>query len=295
MEVIELDRFINIRNLNRDCTVQLRNKAQELFENYKCFRENEYTSIKKWKNTSKIEAKSRPKIGVKEISIEMMGKKEFLSLMNKLSDKNKNSLIKNFIVRDSCVKIYVSISWDMMLRSPEYQNIYFDLLNYIKDKIKDSSLLFNELNKICEDTVIEKKWLPPENTLEDNDYDEFCDFVKWKKRIISTSKAFVMLTNRGWIEYKSIVGPLITNILDELNILLKSGGCKITDSLLEQLLILIDIIQSQQEDHIIEFMKVWIPMSDTLKPSTKFKLLDLKDIFERKMKNLFRVHKKHGL
>jgi len=277
---------------------QFEKKAKYLIDTYKCFTESDKCVPPKWLKKKTVEFKTntveRKKIGTKELSIEAITRKEFLSLMNKLTLNNKQSILKNVasIIRKDYTSLYIDIIWDLMQRAPEFRTVYYEVF-----KLLDNTILIDKWLSIWDTYYNNKNWIPCDEILNDNeDYDEFCDFVKWKKRALAAINIWIMLYEKNIIGIH-IIELLIKEIVSDCSnqiehyILNQNINIKKLDVLLEQILILINFTKTDQDDHFIELIKKWIPRADSLKPSTRFKLYDINDTLQGKMKSVYRVRK----
>lgn len=269
-------------------------KAKFLVDTYKCFTESDKFVPNKWANRkNRFEAKpiERPRIGNKELSIEAITRKEFMSLMNKLTLNNKNTILKSLknMIRLEYTDLYIDIIWDLMQRASDFRNIYFEVL-----KLFNEENLTKKWNDIWNTYYVHRSWMPTEQILNDNeDYDEFCDFIKWKKRAIAAMYVWILLYEKGIID---IIDILIREIVNDCMIEFNKVNYnpKKADSLLEQILILVNFTKTEKDDHIIELVKKWLPRAEELKPSSRFKLYDINDHLEKKMKSVYRV-KRSGI
>lgn len=267
-------------------------KVKFLVETYKCFTESDKFVPNKWGHRKKhfdaaTKAAERPRIGVKELSIEAITRKEFMSLMNKLTVNNKNTILKSLknMIRLEYTDLYIEIIWDLMQRASEFRNIYFEVL-----KIFSTESLIKKWNNLWDAYYVQRSWMPAEHILNDNeDYDEFCDFVKWKKRAIASIHVWIMLYEKGIVAI-NIIDTLIKEIVNDCTQEFEkvNYNTKKSDSLLEQILILVNFTKTEQDDHIIELIKKWLPLVDKLKSSSRFKLYDINEHLDKKMKSVYR-------
>ena len=307
---------------------QFEKKAKYLLDTYKCFTESDKCVPPKWIQKKKnleykqqFEKVERKKIGSKELSIESITRKEFMSCMNKLTLTNKNIVLKNIgnIIRKDYTALYIDILWDLMQRAPEFRNIYFEVF-----KLLDTQQMMEKWATIWDSYYNKKSWLPAPEILNDNeDYDEFCDFVKWKKRALASIHVWIMLYQKGILE-NYIINQLIKEIVSDCNIEFENivekqsdavatdvgasdvgssdvgagvevvevvTSVKKVDVLLEQIIILINFTKTEQDDYFIELIKKWLPKSDKIKSSTRFKLYDINEILQGKMKSVYKVRK----
>jgi hypothetical protein len=294
MTSISLDTFYSCqRNIN-DSGI-FKEKAKNLINTYKCFTDTSNNFRERVNNKGKAfvpvvtERPEKIKIGSRELSREYLAKKEYMSLMNKLSDQNKKQINNMFkaIIREDCYKLYIEMTWDMMLRFPEFQKLYFDLIKILYDYFENKTDFINIWMTIINDYESLKKWIPSDDILDDKDYDEFCDFQKWKKRAVASLSAIKLLSIKEWIPIhiiKNISDKLLNTCKEYLKI--SNGiGCKVLDSLLDQLIIVYDNIEDKL---IVDFINESL-MDVNIRSSSKFKLLDIKEKVEIKLSTTYKV------
>jgi hypothetical protein len=284
------DRVIQLNNENIVRSEQLCAKAKFLLDNYKCFNEQEQRPVKWNRATAKSidNTATRVKIGVRDLSIEAVARKEFMAMMNKLTELNKSKIIKNIkaILRKECSYIYIPIIWDLMQRAPEFKKMYLE----VSEMIAENN---NTWHEIWNDYYAKRSWLPSDQLLLDTDYDEFCDYVKWKKRALAALQVLLMLHSKNILP--DLLDKLIPEIVEDCNVsLLDQENVKKSDAILEQMLIIINYTTTDQDDYFCEFIKKWLPVAQDLKASSRFKIYDINAIIEGKMKYVFKVRKRTG-
>jgi hypothetical protein len=214
------DNFINKSNIT------------EVISNYKCFTESDDTyyfkkHYKKNKFTNGKSNKERPRIGNQDISKEAIITKDFQGLLNKLSKSNYSTILisieKQFI--EDNLFIYIEILWKYFQKQPNYQDLYINILDNIYELIKndDTRKQFNQYwkNKWVNfinnnEWIISKQMI--KDSLNDNEnegYDEFCDYVKEKKRLIAVAQSWARMYNSNYIQdIDTFIVHLIESIIN---------------------------------------------------------------------------------
>lgn len=257
--------------------------ANDMKKLYKCF--NDDNSDRRYPCKAppqKNYYQERVRIGNRVLSKEMIARKEFMMYANKLSVQNKDTIVKSFkgYIRKECIDIYVTMIWDLMLRAPEYQELYM----YFISSILDEPLLSSKLKTIYLTYINDRFWYPPKTVDLNEDYDEFCDFVKWKKSAISAIKAWCLIVNKNLLVKNSlndITEHLITDLEKELSSVIEGEliGNRIIDTLLEQLLTLLKI-ENVKNENVATFLKECLSKRESFKSSTKFKLFDIEKVLQ---------------
>lgn len=302
-----LNQFLHIYD-EVDISTALNDKAEQLRINYNCFqmhyedekylnnngnnrwhrngnvnKNNDNNSVPKIQRTDKI------KIGNKDLSRESIARKDFLALMNKLSEQNKSAIQQTLkqVFREDCLDIYLQIMWDQMQRCSDFHHLHLSILKTIHSLITTPDLWAKKWIELWNKYISSSSWKPKLELLEDDDYDEFCDFVKWRKRAITAIQAWKLLAKYKWISnVESILIPKIFN--DLMNAMICSpNGDKLMDVYLDELLCL--IVDLNIDKHLPAYLQCLQNMLDntdidSLRPSTRFKMYDIKEKLDIKMK-----------
>lgn len=224
------------------------------------------------------------KIGCRDLSRENLARKDFLALMNKLTDTNRETIFRGLknVYRSGCTSIYVQIIWDMMQRSPNFITMYISVIDILATC--DEKEAWKQQWTCVWDTFIgENAWDPRKHCPNDNDaYDEFCDAVKWKKRVLAGVVALACLSEKDWISEK--VGDiLVEKVLAQIDV---QADPRMTEIMLDEIKALLPHLSYEATLVVAK----WCNSVDNsaVRPASRFKLLDLSDIIDKKMTNSFR-------
>ena len=318
---ISVDSFINIRNnpaLTTCKSIQLR--SETLLTNHKCFTEvepidnfdrnnskyyhkNGTNNFSKWKNSSTVK-----KLDNNYQHLERLAKRptivnnansqrEFISLLNKITHDNEVKIITKLkdIITYENISLYIPIIWDMMLRCPEFQNIYINVIDLIRRE--SNTIHISEFKDIWIDYKENKKWIPDTSILPDSsDYDEFCDYVKWKKRSVAAINGFMLLSKNNIVDL-NIIKELTPYIIDITHTYINDKELcipvQLISALLEQIIVLLNTLKvykcDKSKEYISKFIKNNEHLIPELQPLIKFKIYDI--IENLKQFNLFRTNK----
>lgn len=223
----------------------------------------------------------RPRIGVRELSREDMVCKDILSHLNKLSKTNVESIIRS--LRTSFyldyLQHYISITWDMMYKQPDFQPLFVMVLNNVRALLVTPVSLaeFDALlTKNCCTYLDEQGWIPPPAILcPTADYDDFCDYVKWKKKSQGMLKAVLTLMTSHLIEPR--FEDVFERISDSLQLCadVPDVDLRILECILDALLICVR--STKCIDVSDEWLQQWMDKSQTWPKNAKFKMLDLQE------------------
>ena len=261
-------------------------KMNDLYNNYNCFSSN-YDAKSLWEKKKIMAQKknykyngggvirNKPRILLIDFSDEMKCKKEFTSYLNKLTDVNKEIIygkITNFIKE---------------LKEDVLNSLFDVIINFIKISSNviyiDVLFLFNEefinknINKYFNNFIMNKEWLPKEELIQDykiiynnNNYDKYCAFIKFKKHALSIIKALFHIFNKLNLNNNS--ETLIKNLIIDIRHYLNQ---KIYKHILELLLDELPIIDNNEIKILICDFKTINFEDKDFDYSTKFKILKL--------------------
>jgi hypothetical protein len=181
---------------------------------------------------NKPKVKNRVHIIIPEFTKTSETKRSLIGYLNKLSNKNKDFIyekLKDIIdnSKDTLDEIF-SIIINYIKTNDD--NIYSEILDFF-----DKDFLTSNINIYWDNYLANKEWNPPTYIYENNllllndEYDLYCDYIKWKKSIHNMNKV--------WIKYKeSELIILLNNICEHINYILNENVHKyILDILLEQI------------------------------------------------------------
>lgn len=132
------------------------------------------------------------------------------------------------------------------------------------------------------------EFVPPDS-MDKTEYDDFCDYVKWKKMSIATITLLLSLDKKG---YTNVMPSVTESLITLANEALKAAAYDRADLVLDQLYEIylqgLSVAWNQRKtyiDDISAFINAWIPKSPDMKPATRFKLYAYVDSLEKTYKN----------
>jgi hypothetical protein len=159
-------------------------------------------------NSGLVNNKNRVHIIIPDFSDISNTKRALIGYLNKLTIKNKDIIsekIKNIIDNNKTEEIFLII-WSYIKGTENDNYIYMKLLEYF-----DTKFLKNIINKLWDNYINNREWIPPKYIFDNNllllnnEYELYCDYIKWKKGIHNI--------NIIWIKYKTNeVSMLLNNI-----------------------------------------------------------------------------------
>lgn len=241
---INIEQFKNEYNNITDIPENILDKVADIKKTYTCFNsfyDPKMIWAKKIYNNKDKYNKPKPKnrfhIIIPEFSKTSEIKRSLIGYLNKLSHKNKENIyekIKNIINKNEILEELFNIVLNYIKTSED--DIYCNLLDLF-----DKDYVALNINKIWDNYLNNKEWNPPAYVYENNllllndEYDMYCDYIKWKKNIHNMNKV--------WAKYKNeelIV--LLNNIFEHvINIINEDVHKYILDILLEQIYKLLSI------------------------------------------------------
>ena len=260
----------------------LQRKKKELYDNYKCFYASTLENTNIWNDCKKTFAipkvkdftynTSRPKHNrlyafSSNFTEENKSKKNFISLLNKLTEKNKESIYIVLTKQEVLKQELYNLIWDFIKKSPDL--IYIELLYYF-----DYSYTEEKWKQFLEG----KNWCPSEEMQKTNllitdesIYDLYCAFVKWKKEITNLISAWGIIFDHFESSQKlDILTCELYNLFNECKN--NKNQKHITDFALNQIHIL---SQHYISENILDFKNMNINDFDL---SSKFMLMNIIDL-----------------
>ena len=218
--------------------------------------------------------KSRVHIIIPDFSDISNTKRSLIGYLNKLTSKNKDVIyekIKEIINNNKTEDIFLII-WSYIKatkvsgETDSDNNLYVKLLEYF-----DAEFLDCTIDKLWDSYKNNKEWLPPKYIFDNNllllnnEYELYCDYIKWKKGIHNL--------NTLWIKYKTNDIPLLLNDIYEymMNCINNPNIHKyIIDIFMEQIL---KILKNHSDTSIID--KIKLLDIKTFESSTKFLIYNI--------------------
>jgi hypothetical protein len=212
--------------------------------------------------------KNRVHIIIPDFSDFSNTKRTLIGYLNKLTIKNKDVIqekIKDIIHSNNTEEVFLII-WSYIKATESDNNIYVKLLEYF-----DTDFLNCIIDKLWESYKNNKEWLPPKYIFDNNllllnnEYELYCDYIKWKKGIHNL--------NTLWIKYKPDDIPHLLNDIYEymMNCINDPAIHKyIIDIFMEQIL---KILKNYNDTSIID--KIKLLDIKTFESSTKFLIYNI--------------------
>jgi len=182
----------------------------------------------------------KPRIGPQELSEEQQVRKEFIGILNKLSASNAATLIARCAerIRPEFADAYLDLFWEAFLRSADYQPFQVALLTMFQKHFPVLPALQARIHTYWTD----RQWWPTVTLPNEgaDDYNDFCDYVKWKKRILNTLNAWDILAAHGWT-----LTPTLPAILAEMLTDFQAtapASPKILETIAEQMLLAVRLL-----------------------------------------------------
>lgn len=251
---------------------------QEIINSHACFNEI------KWKDA--ISVKARPKkVGTNDTTVESIFKKELISLLNKASITNLDTISDKLleIFKSDFMEIFVTTLWSYFKIQQVFQCVYIKLLIKLymtlsKEDMERMDLLWTELWHIH---TTSDEWQISSSLIEQShNYDDFCEYIKEKKRLNAIVEGFSRLIDVGIIKnidhflwVHKVLDLCLT--LDLTNIINKS----MVDSYIEQIRDYCKIDYSKVPLDIID--KLELLNSKQLQKATSFKIKDFIEIVKK--------------
>jgi hypothetical protein len=198
----------------------------------------------------------RPRIGTRELCREDMSRKDFVANMNKLSRQNYDSILRliRTTYNSNFLSNYMDIVWDLMIRQADYQDLHIQVIEHLLQltPMEKKPLVSKYWNDKCIDFFEHKRWIPEgdiQEALQSNssneEYDEFCDYIKWKKRIGASFQGWIRLMISTMID--SQYNICFHSMIESIDNAFESNSHKYLDCLFEWFLLIHKVIPIQDE------------------------------------------------
>ncbi len=262
----------------------LQDKAQWLANTFSCFQEA-VNEPKKWQRSERNVVKpsrnmEKPRIGNRDLSKENIARKDFVSHMNKLTASNKQSIFKQIqqSLRIEFLPNYIQWIWEYMLSSPAYQDLYIEVISIVATSggVKSiQDILVSLWDTYCH----EKKWIATPDIFEEQEYDEFCSYLLWKKKAIASVQAWIRLGHTPFMN-REIVRELFTYLLNSCSEHMSTPS-KTLEVLLEQMLQYM-ALHTPDLLELHAWVDEWKPTFAAMPPAIRFKLCDVEEMIQGK-------------
>lgn len=278
-------------------------RVEELKTRYACFRtrpahppRNNPKGQKAQENPYELPTirQMRPRIGALFTNTEGKARKNFTSFMNKLSPQNREEILPNFI--RSLVPENIHIYMDQIVRlfqvQPTYHDLYMEVLYEIvrlaPERAKE--LMEEDFQGFLEEGRYQIPTMILEN-LDDLDtsseqMDQLCEYVQWKKRTKALITLYIHCMARQMYGSDKDIERTLECLGGMVDTHWSEGA--IVDIYLDLALHAVESMRTYYPKGAPHFSAVlghycdWGTRKDTLKPSSRFKVLDIIEIIRRK-------------
>lgn len=197
---IDISYFQDRYNQLNEIPENIKNKADVINDTYSCFK-SYYDPKMIWvkKNYNKKEkpvtTKNRFHIIIPDFTDKSMLKRKLVGLLNKITTKNKNTIyesIKEIISTNDKNSVF-EIIWEYIKLNEN--SLYTNILTFF-----DENILRDNIDTKWKNYIELREWDPPKTIYDNNilllndEYDLYCDYIKWKKNINNLNKL--------WIKFK---------------------------------------------------------------------------------------------
>jgi len=271
---IDISYFQYRYNQIEEIPENIKNKAVEFNDTYNCFK-SYYDPKMIWvkKNYNKkekhITSKNRFHIIIPDFTDNSMLKRKIVGLLNKITTKNKSTIydsIKEIINTNDNNSVF-EIIW-------EYIKLNENSLCTIILTFFDEKIMQDNIDAKWKNYIELREWNPPKTIYDNNilllndEYDLYCDYIKWKKNINNLNKL--------WIKFKLDEIHVLLEILFEhtIDILKENKEYKhILDIFLEQLFKILSVTKTPEIINKIKDIDI-----SNFNNSTKFLIYNILDL-----------------
>lgn len=234
---------------------------EKLIATYECFSEDKWPVRK---------PKPRNKFGNQDTSPDNLYKKALLLSLNKLTAINMDTVGISIVKTYKCCfnHIFVATIWEYFIRQPAFQDVYIKLID--KDFKETQDIWSGIYNSYITTNVWQLNY---ELIEQSHNYDDFCEYIKEKKRLNAMAQGWARLIKSGIIKptepfhwCHTVLDTCIS--LDLSNVVYKT----MIDSYIEQIKEYCKFINVAIPPELIERVNGIIELN--IQKSTKFKIED---------------------
>jgi hypothetical protein len=236
------------------------NKANEI-RHLPCFNSVYNSKLiwdKKKKYDKEVVVKNKIHIIISDFTDKSKVKREFISFLNKLTDSKKDDIyikIKDIIKHNNDDNELFIILYNFIIKNGTINiNLYLNIFNFFNKDIvvKNINLYWNNFTE-------NKEWIPPSYILEnalmvgnedDEIYNLYCDYVKWKKTNSSIFNILILLVDDK-IKIENVLNNIYAYLIEYISSSVKKYR-HVIDILLEDIII---IMSYYKNNNIIEKFK----------------------------------------
>lgn len=162
---------------------------------------------KKKINKRDKQPKNRYHIILHDFTDESLVKRQLVGYLNKLTVKNQDIIYAKLqkIISNHNNNEFFLVVWSYIKTTDN--ELYIKIIDFFDKKLKDI-----QIDRLWQLYIDNNEWLPPKQILEtdilkqNDEYDMFCDYSKWKREVNNM--------NRAWITLGKNVDILLDNIFD---------------------------------------------------------------------------------
>lgn len=226
----------------------------------------------------------RPRIGALFTNRDEKTRKNFVAFMNKLSPSNKSDILPNFVrsLVPENIHIYMDQIVLLFQAQPTYHDLYMDVLHHVIAISPDQARAFLEdhfQHFMAEGYMVPDSILDGMEEMGSENTDQLCEYTKWKKKRRSVVVLYVHLLCNGIFGKREDMESLLllfVRMCDE-----NWDVPPVVDIYLDLILCAVHAVAKYMPrgiatmPRVVGHCKRWDMSKDRLKPSSKFKVMDI--------------------
>jgi hypothetical protein len=233
----------------------------------------------------------RPRIGIREFSREDISRKDFMANMNKMSRQNYEAILRHIrtTYNSNFLENYMDIVWAMMTRQMDYQDLYILVIQHLLQitPTEKKGVVLEYWNDRCKTYFETHAWMPTMELLDSmsEEYDEFCDYIKWKKLTGASLTAWLRLMSNGIVEEQFEL--CFDTMMKQTEDAIQQSSPRLLDCFLEWLLRMVglDIQYIYPESYIVQLNDWMSTIKDRgMSSALRFKITDIIQCISSKQK-----------
>jgi hypothetical protein len=230
----------------------------------------------------------RPRIGVREFSREDISRKDFTANLNKLSRQNYEAILRliRITYNSNFLSNYMEILWTMMVRQPDFQDLHIQVIHHLlsitppERKVQAQAYWTERFQTYFQS----RPWLPPSSEFlqaTSEEYDTFCDYLKWKKNTGAGLVAWLRLMESDIIP--ADFQRCFTTVASHIEEAFSQHSFKFAECLLEWMFQMVSAVPSGIPEDLHFQLNDWLGLIKYhgLSSALRFKIMDIQEHLEK--------------
>jgi hypothetical protein len=162
-----------------------------------------------------------------------------------MSPQNYDAILRHIrtTYNSNFLQNYMDIVWNMMTRQIDYQELYILVIQHLLDitPTDKKGAVLDYWNDRCKNYFESHAWMPANDLLDSitEEYDEFCDYIKWKKHTAASLTGWLRLMRNGIVQES--YERCFDTIMQQTDEAIQQSSHRLLDCFLEWLLRMVGV------------------------------------------------------